>query len=41
MEWNIHCQVCGDKMKAYEAIRRWDGLVVGKNMRAVLKQDIH
>lgn len=29
--WNVICQVCRKKIKAEEAIKRWDGLIVCKD----------
>lgn len=29
--WNVICQICRGKIKASEATKRWDGLIVGKN----------
>jgi hypothetical protein len=28
--WNIICDVCGKKLKAYQTFRRWDGFIVCK-----------
>lgn len=27
-EWNVYCMVCNRKIKAGEALKRWDGLLV-------------
>jgi len=29
-DWNVICMVCRKKIKASEAIKRWDNLIVGK-----------
>ena len=28
-DWNVLCQICREKIKASESVRRWDGLIVG------------
>ena len=30
-DWNIICQVCRQKIKASESLKRWDGLIVCKD----------
>jgi hypothetical protein len=30
-DWKVTCQVCRENIKASQAVRRWDGLVVGAN----------
>lgn len=30
-DWNVLCQVCREKIKASEAVTRWDGLIVGRS----------
>ena len=28
-DWNVICQICREKIKASQSVRRWDGLIVG------------
>ena len=30
-DWNVLCQICRGKIKASEAVKRWDGYIVGRN----------
>lgn len=30
-DWNVICQVCRFEVKASEATKRWDGLIVGRH----------
>lgn len=30
-DWNVICQVCRGRVKSSETVRRWDGLLVGRN----------
>lgn len=29
--YNVICQVCRKKIKSFEAVKRWDGYIVGRN----------
>lgn len=29
--WNVICQICREKIKASDSVRRWDGYIVGRN----------